>query len=205
MKITAFLVAALALSTACSETSDPEPSQGTGGRGGAGGPGGGSAGIEPMCDVPCGDACCGIGDVCLEPPLATPSTCARECVANSWCTDASAPCCALLPDGSGACTADDSPLHVCRCAGDNDCPDGTCAPYYQDGEPQGPNVCVPFDGAPYHGCAANLPCGEGYCCLELGSSHFCALECETDADCGTANLRCSVDLLGGGCSGCVPR
>lgn len=109
MKSTAAFFVIFALSAACSEAGDPTPTDGSGGRGSGGGAGAGSGGGEPVCDVQCGAACCETGQVCLEEPLASPSTCARECVTNSWCNDPSTPCCALLPDGGGACTSDDSP------------------------------------------------------------------------------------------------
>jgi hypothetical protein len=158
------------------------------------------------CTTLCGDECCGVGYQCFSAATAVPGTTVQMCLqscGSSFECQAAGECCALTVEGLGVCLASEG--SACLCASDNECISSgapSCAPYLEEPAPDA-YTCKPTDGAPYHGCAANLPCGTGYCCLNTLAQHFCASECTGDDDCDP-NMQCYLDVLGD-CSGCIPR
>jgi hypothetical protein len=87
---------------------------------------------------------CDRGSVCIDDTVQ--KVCAKRCTDGSACP-ASAPCCTLLSDGSGACIGVGStgnwPGQQCRCVSSLFCPGPqVCTPALDNaGNPTGPNVC----------------------------------------------------------------
>lgn len=97
------------------------------------------------------------------------------------------------------------------CAKASDCPGESCAPAVYAGVAVGPYICVPNDGAAYHGCMGLLTsCGSGYCCFTDGNmNQFCAKPCTgTDlAECGlfaSCNSYSNANTTCAGTLGCGP-
>jgi hypothetical protein len=164
MKTLRFLacMAAIATSAACSSNGDPANS----------GPDGGDTrdGSDPDSASPDAD----------PPPIA--------CTTSATCPTAS-PCCLRTGDGGAYCAADPQTPGSCLCEKSSDCASGACAlAVDSSGTPTGPNVCVPNDGAPYHGCTGNpSSCGVPYCCVaDTNGNKFCALPCTSESTCGAA-------------------
>jgi hypothetical protein len=178
-------------------------SRGDGGASGTGGAPG--SGGSPPCDTPCGSGCCTGDAVCVDDGAGN-LACAEACLSNTTCPP-SRPVCTLLEDGTGACTVDIGGLQ--RCLSASACASGACAPNVDgEGNPVGPYVCAPNDGAAYHGCHGFLTsCGSSYCCFtDTLGNQFCATSCLNDTQCGAAhcvpydnsNTTCSTTL------GCGP-
>lgn len=97
--------------------------------------------------------------------------------------------------GSGEACNGVSDAQQCAktCASAADCPGQACAPSVTAGQPIGPYVCVPNDGAAYHGCMGLLTsCGDGYCCFADGNANqFCAKPCTGTnlSECGLASCN----------------
>src|SRR4029079_4132384 len=120
----------------------------------------------------------------------------------------SAPCCALLTDGSGACSANPSAgEYLCRCTSRSEC-NAACGPNVDiSGNPVGPNVCKANDGAPYNGCNGTVFCGSGTCCFRHEHGNlFCARQCANDSQCGAAHCRTydNSNTICSGNRGCGP-
>jgi len=138
----------------------------------------------------CGDDCCSEGSVCVEDDLGNKS-CAQACTSSDQCSD-SAPCCAVLQDGTSACVANASHGGQCRCTTGTECSSGACAPATDaSGAPVGPYICVPNDGAPYDGCVgAFTDCAGAYCCVaDSYGNEFCAALCVSSSTCGGAECN----------------
>lgn len=164
-------------------------------------------GGAPSCPVSlqCGTACCNPLAVCYDDGAGNMS-CAVACSRNSECPGAT-PVCTLFADGSSGCTPDLGGLQRCETAAD--CSTGACAPNVDtSGNPIGPFICVPNDGAAYHGCHGLLTtCSAPYCCFTDGNDNqFCATACVNDSQCGAAHCR-SLSNANTTCSatmGCAP-
>jgi hypothetical protein len=129
-------------------------------------------------------------------------TCAKLCTSSNQC---SAPnnCCTPLKTGSqSVCYAPGG--KYCRCATGAECSSGCCAPATDaTGNPVGPYVCKPNDGAAYNCCfGVGTPCsGSAYCCVaDASGNQFCATQCVNSSMCGGA--RClSYDFSHSSCGG----
>lgn len=130
------------------------------------------------------------------------------CTTSSECPSAT-PCCEAAIGGPSHCaTVTDK---QCRCEKGSECSSGSCAPAINAaGYPNGPYVCVPNDGQPYHGCNGALTsCGSGFCCFTDGKANqFCGSPCDQLDDCpggaacntySTAHSSCTRPL------GCGPK
>lgn len=121
-------------------------------------------------------------------------------------------CCAPLADASGnalpygACaTYGAGGVSACRCAAPDECSTGYCGPWLNASmNPVGPNVCVPDDCQPYHGCSGFGSCPGGYCDMcDVAGNCLCMQQCSNDSMCGAA--RCAtVARSNGACAGTQP-
>jgi hypothetical protein len=147
--------------------------------------GGGADGDGASCKA-CGTRCCTANETCVTDTNG--SSCQQTCAKSSECPS-TAQCCQVLADGQSACTA---ATDSCRCAVPADCVSGCCAPMTNaSGDPVGPYVCKPDDGADYDCCKGlTVRCGADHCCVKdnLGNE-FCAAACATDSDCGQAHCQ----------------
>jgi hypothetical protein len=144
----------------------------------------GSAGAASC--TKCPTACCDGGAQCVDDGLGNLS-CKKSCVTSSECP-ASAQCCELLKDGTGVC-ADGTGANLCRCTTGAECSSKACAPNIDAmSNPVGPYVCVPDDGAAYHGCNGPLvTCGGTSCCfIDAQKNAICVETCTNDSQCGAA-------------------
>ena len=154
----------------------------------------------------CPGVCCKTGAACVT-DLTGNKSCAVVCKKNSDCPTASG-CCTALTNGTGACEPNGlSSAQRCLCASAGDCTSKSCGEETVSGNPIGSPVCVPNDGAPYHGCNNGVACASGYCCLAVGGAdnHVCVEGCHDNTQCGgrtcktitTAGVTCGG--LPGGC------
>lgn len=184
----------------------------SGGSGGTGGSraSGGSGAVPNICGSPCGTDCCdlfvleGVASECVDEGNGN-LACAQLCARSSDCP-ATTPVCTLFADGSAACTVDIGGQRVCKTKAD--CSGDACAPSVNGKGTPGPYVCVPDDGAAYHGCNGALTfCSSGTCCFgDSAGNHFCAPSCATDSDCSGGTCR-SYDNGSSTCTstkGCGP-
>lgn len=158
---------------------DPQPT-GSGGHSSSSGGAGGSGGAA--CAIPCANDCCVAGEQCFTSDTGV-SSCAKTCDSSDQCP-ASAPCCELLKDLTGACVAPTDAAFFCRCHVGSECQSGSCSPYI-DATHLGPYVCTLNDGGPYDGCNDGVPCAGTLCCvMNEDANNFCAVAgCINDADC----------------------
>lgn len=186
----------------------------SGGTGRLGVPSGGVAGAGETSSTggggspctPCPLTCCDAGASCVDDGSGNLS-CKKDCSTNSACPSVN-PCCVLLKNGAGVCGGSSSDV-LCRCTTGAECSSKACAPNTDaDGNPVGPCVCVPNDGAPYHGCAGVLTsCASGCCFTDKKDNQFCAAECLNDSQCGAAscNAYSNANTTCGGMLGCGPQ
>lgn len=93
------------------------------------------------------------------------------------------------------------PTSLCLCKDAADCPSGACAPLTNAGDPVGPMICKPNDGALYDGCNGSAACAGSGCCVADGSgNHFCATACTDNTTCGAATCN-TYDFSPGTCAG----
>lgn len=129
-----------------------------------------------------------------------------HCSTSAECPS-STPCCMNALSG-GIC----GPVGVyeCRCTSGSECSSKACAPAVDSsGNPSGPYVCVPNDGAPYHGCSGFLTsCAPEYCCFtDSNQNQFCSAPCSGDNQCGSAtcNTYSNANTTCTGTLGCGPK
>jgi hypothetical protein len=149
-----------------------------------------------QCDgTACGVDCCAAGAICVRDSTGNTS-CAEACDTSSTCP-ASAPCCAPISSGGGACAANHAG-QACMCTTGAECSSGACAP--ESEAALVPYVCKANDGAPYDGCG--LFCGGTSCCVrDAAGNKFCAEPCSSPSEC-TAGASCnSYDFSNSTCSG----
>jgi hypothetical protein len=58
------------------------------------------------------------------------------------------------------------------------------------GDPVGPYVCKPNDGADYDCCYGFTTCnGTGCCVADTSGNEFCAVECQNSSSCGAGHCQ----------------
>jgi len=144
------------------------------------------------CDNPCGLLCCVAGQKCLKDPEGF-GICGNTCKSSSECPKAD-PCCALQPDGTGACALDDSNMVACLCNTGADCTPfnqflSACAPLVIDAGPlgpaqAGPYVCRPNNGSGGGGCNGGVSCEFGQCWEDAKGNDICTTSCNASFPCG---------------------
>lgn len=156
--------------------------------------------------------CCPAGQECILLGDHVTTECAQTCAESSRCP-AAAPCCTPVTGGAAACVPGDPNSNTCICVNSSQCSSGCCAPAIDvNGQPVGPYVCKPNDGADYDCCGGTFnTCTGAGCCVKDGLDNlFCAVQCTVgDTTCGPA--RCQnydfslVDTTCGGPTACGPR
>lgn len=167
--------------TAGSSSVAGAPAHGGGGASGAPSEGGSGGAACTKCPTKCCDA----GATCVDDGLGN-LACKKTCTTSSQCPTTQ--CCELLKDGTGVCAAGTGD-NLCRCSTGAECSTKACAPNIDtQGNPVGPYVCVPNDGAAYHGCNGALStCGGTDCCfIDAKANQFCVAPCLNDSQCGDA-------------------
>lgn len=161
-------------------------SAGTGGATVTGGSGGSSGNGGAASCIKCPTACCDAGATCVDDGLGNLS-CRQNCTTSSECP-ASAACCEPIKGGTSVCEAATDATQTCRCTTGAECSSKTCAPDIDaDGNPIGPYICVPNDGAAYHGCSGLTSCKGTDCCfIDAQANQFCVAPCLNDSQCGDA-------------------
>lgn len=148
----------------------------------------------------CGSQCCDGAEVCAKDASGNPF-CGRACVGGAECPMESS-CCDPGPTGGkgGVCMPDIG--QQCLCTKTIDCTSNACAPAVDtSGNPTGPYVCVPNDGAPYTGCHGLMTCGPPYCCVtDSNGNQFCATQCTADSTCGAGHCD-TFDFSASSCTG----
>lgn len=160
----------------------------------------------------CGSACCSSSQTCIGDGTGAVA-CHATCSITSQCSAGSA-CSLLVNSGTtlsyGACL----PIALAgaaRCATAADCANITgkpaCAPFGADGMgvTAAVKVCVPNDGAPYHGCNGSVTCSGSYdCWIDSSGNSFCSTSgCASNAVCGAGGC-CSMMTCANAISACGP-
>lgn len=149
---------------------------------------------QACCQTPCfdGDAgtCCSSEQECITLTNG-PTVCAQTCASSSRCP-ATAPCCTPVTGGAAACINADPSVTACICVGPTDCDAGCCAPLTDvNGNPTGPYVCKPNDGAHYDCCYGTFTnCSGNDCCVSDGfGNEFCASPCTDSTNCTASRCQ----------------
>ena len=206
------------VASACSSSSSPSGSgsdagsdggsSSGGSSGGSGGSSGGDGGGQcPAGQIACNNTCCDPGAVCADDGIT--KQCAQPCTSNSGCPKTGNACCALLPNGQGACFAPGTfSGQQCLCATQSDCypttGQGCCAPVVDSNKnPTSTYVCKSNFGGAYE-CCQGGSCSGGYCCLFAAptnnTSPVCFETCQTTSNCG-GMATCVQIGQGGTCPG----
>ena len=95
------------------------------------------------------------------------------------------------------------------CTTSAECASACCAPQLNSsGNPVGPYICKPNDGAPYDCCfGVFTDCGSGYCCFsDSNNNQFCSAPCDGPDQCGAASCETYGNLhtTCSGDQGCGP-
>jgi hypothetical protein len=195
---------------ACSSSSSPSGGSDAGSDSGSssGGSSGGDSGSQcPAGQTACNNTCCDPGAVCADDGIT--KQCAEPCTSNSGCPKTGNSCCALLPNGQGACLAPGTfSGQQCLCATQSDCypttGQGCCAPVVDSNKnPTSTYVCKSNFGGAYE-CCQGGSCSGGYCCLLAAptnnTSPVCFETCQTTSNCG-GMATCVQIGQGGTCPG----
>jgi hypothetical protein len=157
----------------------------------------------------CGTNCCSANAACVQDNAGNKS-CATKCTDSTQC-GGTTPCCTPLANtclGATSCPsvcAANASGRACRCATGSECSNNCCAPLTDtSGNPVGPLVCKPFDGAAYDCCSGlgGVTCsGNGCCAGDSAGNHYCAQSCLNPSQCGNANCVTFQDTSLTSCSG----
>jgi hypothetical protein len=162
-------------------------------------------------DCPQGFTECNVGCVDLTSDGANCGNCDYRCP-NVWDACRSGRCMMSCPLGTTLCG-----LQCCSsnqlcvgmseclllCSYNSDClSSGVCAPFTNgSGNPVGPMICKPNDGALYDGCNGTTTCSGSACCVaDAAGNRFCATPCIDATTCGAAHCN-TYDFSHSTCTG----